>query len=169
MTTTPSIPQGDLRLLATATALDLLSRPIPARLAYVAHDGTPRIVPTWFHWDGAEIVMATWLAGPHISHPVRRVRDLQVRPEVAISIDTDDAAPTALQIRGRAVVEDVDAVVAEYRLSAERYLGAEAAAGMLGALEGAPLAMARIAVRPEWVGLLDFGGERLPSPLGGVR
>jgi hypothetical protein len=135
----------------------------------VAHDGTPRIVPTWFHWDGEEIVMATWLAGPHITHPARRVQDLQERPDVANSIDTDDAAPTALQIRGRAVVEQVDGVVAEYRLSAERYLGAEAADGMFGALEGAPLSMARIAVRPEWVGLLDFGGGRLPSPLGGVQ
>jgi hypothetical protein len=27
--------------------------------------------------------------------------------------------------------------------------------------------MARIAVRPTWVGLLDFA-ERLPAPLGGV-
>ena len=172
MTTTPTepaIPQGDLRLLSTPTARDLLARPIPARLAYVAPDGTPRIVPTWFEWDGDEIVMATWVAGPHIRHPARRVADLRERLAVAVSIDTEDQPPVALQIRGRAVVEVTDAIVQEYRLMAERYLGAEGAAGFFSSLEGAPVTMARIAVRPEWVGLLDFGGERLPGPLGGVR
>jgi hypothetical protein len=141
---------------------------IPARVAYVAHDGRPRIVPTWFHWDGEEIVMATWLSGPHIRHPARRVHDLQEHPEVAISIDTEDQPPLALQIRGRATVETVSGVAEEYRLAAHRYLGPDAAPGYLAQFDGVPVSMARIAVRPEWVGLVDFD-ERLPGPLGGVR
>lgn len=44
------IPQGDLRLLDTDVAQRLLGSTIPARLAYVATDGTPRVVPTWFEW-----------------------------------------------------------------------------------------------------------------------
>jgi hypothetical protein len=51
--------------------------------------------------------------------------------------------------------------------AARRYLGDEAAAGMLAALDQPGTAQARIAVRPAWVGLLDFEGRR-PSPNGGV-
>src|SRR5215813_6086862 len=40
-------PQGDLRLLETDVARRLLSSTIPARVAYIATDGTPRVVATW--------------------------------------------------------------------------------------------------------------------------
>ncbi|MCK9921380.1 hypothetical protein MXD61_05635 [Frankia sp. AgPm24] len=36
-----------------------LASTIPARFAYVALDGTPRVVPTWFHWTGEELVTLT--------------------------------------------------------------------------------------------------------------
>jgi hypothetical protein len=169
MTPAPAtLPQGDVRLLETPTATALLTRAIPARLAYVTRAGEPRIVPTWFHWNGEELVMPTWLAGPHIQHPARRVQSLRQRPAVAVSIDTEDQPPVVLQIRGRATVEEVSGIVPEYRLAAERYLGADTAAGFLAQYDGVDLTMARIAVRPVWVGLLDFN-ERLPGPLGGVR
>lgn len=66
-----TIPQGDLRLLDTDLARELLGSSIPARMAYVAADGTPRVVPTWFEWTGTEIVMATYVAGPEVGirHP----------------------------------------------------------------------------------------------------
>lgn len=170
MSATPSASpaQGDVHLLETALARDLLTRAIPARLAYVTRRGAPRVVPTWFHWDGEEIVMATWTSGEHVRYPARRLQDLRERAGVAVSIDTEDQPPVALQIRGRAAVEEVDGIVPEYRLAAERYLGAEAAREYLAQFDGAAVGMARIAVRPEWVGLLDFG-QRLPGPLGGVR
>jgi hypothetical protein len=169
MPTTPSPgpAQGDLRLLDTPEARELLARAIPARLAYVTPGGAPRIVPTWFHWNGTEIVMPTWISGPHIQHPARRVRHLRERPEVAISIDTEDQPPVVLQIRGQATIDEIEGVADEYRSSALRYLGAEAGGELLAELDGVPVTMARVAVRPEWVGLLDFR-ERLPSPLGGV-
>jgi hypothetical protein len=168
--TAPSgkIPQGDPRLLATAAARELLARPIPARLAYLTRRDEIRIVPTWFHWNGQEIVMATWISGPHIQHPARRVEDLRQRPDVAISIDTEEQPPVALQVRGRAVVDEIAGIPMEYRLSAEHYLGAETAQQYLGQFDGVAVSMARIAVRPVWVGLIDFG-ERLPGPLGGVQ
>lgn len=37
----------------------LLRSKIPARLAYVWTDNTPRVVPIWFHWNDHEIVMAS--------------------------------------------------------------------------------------------------------------
>ena len=43
--TTEALPQGDLRLLETDLARELLGSSIPARLAFVATDGTPRVSP----------------------------------------------------------------------------------------------------------------------------
>ena len=65
------LPQGDLRLLDGAVAQRLLAASISARYAYTASDGTPRIVPSWFHWTGDELVMPTFIAAPHGRHPSR--------------------------------------------------------------------------------------------------
>ena len=45
-----SLRQGDLRLLESEVARRLLSSRIPARFAYIALDGTPRPLSTWFSW-----------------------------------------------------------------------------------------------------------------------
>jgi hypothetical protein len=162
-------PQGDLRLLGTALAQELLAAPIPARLAFVWTDGTPRVIPTWFHWTGAEIVMVTYTAGPNIGvrHPASRLAALRARPRVALTIDTDGFPPRALSVRGDVEITDVDGIAPEYAAAARRYLGEEAAAGMLAGLDQPGTAQARIALRPSWVGLLDFS-SRLPSAQGGV-
>ena len=162
-------PQGDIRLLDTDLAGQLLAAPIPARMAYVARDGTPRVVPSWFHWTGREVVMATYVAGPAIGirHPAARVAALRARPAVALTIDTDDSPPRCLTIRGKAEVDEVEGVAPEYAAAAHRYLGSDAAVAMLAGVDRPGTRQARIAVRPTWVGLLDFV-TRLPSPQGGV-
>src|ERR1700733_2661371 len=53
------VKQGDLSLLDHPAAQELLASRIPARLAYIGIDGTPRVVPIWFHWDGREFAMGT--------------------------------------------------------------------------------------------------------------
>jgi hypothetical protein len=161
------LPQGDLKLLETDIARSLLTSTIPARLAYVAKDGTPRVLPTWFHWNGRELVMGTFIAAPHIRHAAARLAALRANPDVAITIDTESFPPHVLQIRGQASVTEVDGVVAEYAKAAQRYLGKEGAAAYLGQISKPGTKMARIAVCPTWVGVLDFQA-RLPSPLGGV-
>lgn len=60
------LPQGDLGLLESDVARRLLSSPIPARFAYIAGDGTPRVLATWFHWTGEALSMPTFLAAPHV-------------------------------------------------------------------------------------------------------
>lgn len=164
---TMPLPQGDLRLLESDAAKRLLGSSIPARFAYLALDGTPRVVPTWFHWTGDELVMPTFVAAPHVRHPAARLAALRANPAVAVSIDTEDSPPVALNIRGRASVAEVDGVAPEYALAAPRYMGAEAAAPYLAMLDQPGTRMARIAVRPSWVGLVDFQA-RLPSALGGI-
>ncbi len=51
--------QGDLALLNHPVAQRLLLSTAPARLAYVWTDGTPRVVPIGFHWNGTELVLGT--------------------------------------------------------------------------------------------------------------
>jgi hypothetical protein len=154
--------QGDLTLLESDVARKLLASALPARVAYVARDGKPRVVPSWFHWDGRELVMPTFVAAPHIRRPAARLRDLQTNPDVAISIDTETQPPEVLLLRGRAEVTEVDGVVPEYAASARQYMGGEAAAEYLAMIDKPGTRMARIAVRPTWVGLIDFE-TRLPA------
>jgi Pyridoxamine 5'-phosphate oxidase len=169
--TTPTIgyPQGDLALLGTDLAQDLLHAAIPARLAFVWADGTPRVVPSWFHWTGEEIVMVTYTAGPAIGirHPASRLSALRRNPAVALTIDTEGFPPRSLTIRGQARISEVEGIAPEYAAAAYRYLGDEAAT-MLAALDQPGTAQARISVRPTWVGLLDFV-TRLPDVQGGVQ
>ncbi len=165
---TASLPQGDLGLLDTPVARELLASRIPARLAFVWPDGTPRVVPTWFHWNGREIVMCTYTAGPNagIRHPAARIAAIRANPAVALTIDTEDSPPRVLTIRGRAEITEVDGIADEYAAAARRYLG-DAAEPTLAQMDQPGTAQARIVVRPSWVGLIDFT-TRLPSVLGGV-
>jgi hypothetical protein len=163
-------PQGDPALLDTDLARELLHAPIPARLAFVWTDGTPRVVPTWFHWTGEDVVMVTYTAGPAIGirHAASRLTALRSNPAVALTIDTDGFPPRSLSIRGQARITHVDGIAAEYAAAAHRYLGDEAAAATLAVLDQPGTAQARISVRPTWVGLLDFV-TRLPDAQGGIN
>jgi len=161
-----NIAQGDPALLETELAQALLVSTIPARMAYVSIDGTPRIAPTWFHWTGEEVVMVTFICAPHVTRPARRLRDLRENPDVALSIDTEGFPPVSLTLRGKVKISVVAGVSPEYAVSAHRYLGEEA--GPYLTMLDAPITeMARIALRPSWVGLLDFR-TRQPEALGGI-
>jgi hypothetical protein len=168
-TTNERLPQGDLRLLETDLAQQLLHSAIPARVAFVWTDGTPRVIPTWFHWTGEEIVMATYIAGSDIGirHPAARLAALRANPRIALTIDTDTFPPQTLTIRGTAKITEVKGLAPEYTAAARRYLGEEAAGSMLASVDQPGTAQARIAVRPDWVGVLDFVTRR-PSAQGGV-
>jgi hypothetical protein len=159
-----AIPQGSLELLDTPVARKLLASAIPARVAYTAKDGTPRIVPTWFRWTNGELVMPTYIQAPHIPAPgARRLGALRARPDVAISIDTGTEPPQVLLVRGKAHISEVDGVDPDYAASARHYLGEDAARELLDMVDQPGTRMARITVRPDWVGLLDFAGGRLPG------
>jgi hypothetical protein len=158
-----SIPQGSLELLDTPLARRLLASVIPARVAYTAKDGTPRIVATWFQWTDGELVMPTFIRAPHVPIPSRRLTALRARPDVAVSIDTESTPAQVLLVRGKAQVTEVDGIDPDYTKSARQYLGEEAAREYLAMADQPGTRMARITVRPSWVGLLDFGGVRLPG------
>ena len=147
--TSATLPQGDTRLLDTEAAQQLLNSTELARFAYVAKDGTPRVLPIGFHWNGAELVFATF-------EGAAKVAALRARPAVAVTIDTTNVPPAALLVRGDVTMTDVDGVVPEYALMQHRYYGPEMAAQSVADIEQAGRRMVRIALRPTWVGVFDF-------------
>jgi hypothetical protein len=151
------VKQGDLSLLDHEVAKELLASKIPARLAYIWTDGTPRVVPIWFHWNGQELVLATPPKAP-------KLKALIKNPKVALTIDDNTFPHKVLMVRGHARVETVQGIVPEYAAAAERYFGKEQASAWIGQVRTAMPAMAKITVTPEWVGLIDFQ-TRLPSAL----
>ena len=165
--TTMALPQGNLGLLQSDVAKRLLTSTVPARLAYTAMDRTPRVLPTWFHWTGDGLVMGTFVSAPHVRRPAARLGALRANPAVAITIDTEGFPPNVLLVRGLASITEMTGVVPEYTLAARRYLGEEAATAYLAQIDRPGTAMARIAVRPTWVGVLDFR-TRLPRVMGGA-
>jgi hypothetical protein len=148
--------QGDLALLEDPVAQELLHSRQLARLAYTWLDGTPRVVPIWFHWTGEAITFGTPDKAP-------KLRALEQNPRVAVTIDDSSAWPYhALMVRGDATVEMFDDVSEEYAASARRYFGEEQGRAWVSQLAGQR--MARISVRPAWVGVIDFE-TRFPSAL----
>jgi PPOX class probable F420-dependent enzyme len=149
--------QGDTALLNDPIAQELLRSTIPARLAYVGSDGAPRVVPIWFHWNGEEFVFGTPPTAP-------KTKALRQNSKVALTIDTDAWPHKVLQIRGTAKVETVDGVVPEYAAAARRYFGEEQGQAWVEQMGKMFSQMARISVRPEWVGIMDFE-KRFPNAI----
>ena len=147
--------QGSVELLSDPVAKALLESPIPARLAYTWMDGSPRVVPIWFHWTGDQFVLATPPKAP-------KLKALAADPRVALTIDDTAWPPGVLLVRGRAGIELLDDVGPEYEQAATRYFGPEQGPAWVATLRGKP--MARIAITPEWAGILDFQ-TRFPSAL----
>ena len=152
-----AVKQGDLSLLQHPASQELLHSKIPARLAYVWADGTPRVIPIWFHWNGHEIVMASPEKAP-------KLKALAKNPKVSLTIDDNVFPHKVLLIRGTARLEKVQGIVPEYVKAAERYFDSKLAEAWLGQLRTLVSSMVRITITPEWVGLLDFK-ERFPSAL----
>jgi Pyridoxamine 5'-phosphate oxidase len=133
----------------------LLGLPIIARLAYTWRDGSPRVVPMWFHWTGEDILMGAPPNSP-------KMKVLAARPQVALSIDTADWPYRWLTVRGNASVQVSAGPFAEYVTMARRYLGDAGGEQFLGTLRQTFRDWSRIAIRPHEVRILDFQG-RFPS------
>jgi hypothetical protein len=152
-----AVHQGDIGLLQMPISQELLHSRIPARLAYVWTDGSPRVIPIWFHWNGREIIMATPPKAP-------KLKALACNPRVSLTIDDNTFPHKVLLIRGTARLEPVEGIVPEYAAAAERYFGEEQGRAWANQLRTMISSMVRITVVPEWVGLLDFQ-TRFPSAL----
>ena len=134
---------------------ELLARDL-TRLAYVAKDGTPRNVPIGFTWNGSEIVMCTTKNAPKLS-------GLRQNPMVALTIDTEVHPPKILLIRGRAALDVVDGIPAEYlQMSGTYQMTPEQRVDWEAEVRSLYDGMVRIMVTPTWAKLIDFE-TTLPS------
>jgi Pyridoxamine 5'-phosphate oxidase len=138
------------RVLSTPLGQELLKRDV-ARLAFVAADGTPRVIPNGIFWNGSEIVMCT-------SKNARKLEALQRNPKVALTIDTEVHPPNVLLLRGEAELDPVDGIPDEYlqasgtyQMTREQRQEWEAEIKSLY-VDG----IVRIVVRPTWARLIDF-------------
>ena len=151
------VKQGRLELLRHPASQELLESKSPARLAYVWTDGTPRVVPIWFHWNGQELVLATPSKAP-------KLKALAKNPKVALTIDDNTFPHKVLLVRGTAKMQPMTGVVPEYAQAAERYFGVQQGNAWVTQLGSMVQEMVRITITPEWVGLLDFQ-TRFPRAL----
>jgi len=151
------VKQGSIELLQHPASKGLLQSTIPARLAYVWTDGTPRVIPIWFHWNGRDFVLGTPSKAP-------KLKALAKNSKVALTIDDDTFPHKVLLVRGTARLEPMRGIVPEYALAATRYFGDQQGKDWVMQLASMIQDMVRITVTPEWVGLLDFQ-KRFPSAL----
>ncbi|OLF16250.1 pyridoxamine 5'-phosphate oxidase family protein [Actinophytocola xanthii] len=134
---------------------ELLARDL-TRLAYVAKDGTPRVVPIAFTWNGAEVVMCTTKNAP-------KLPSLRANPAVALTIDTEVHPPKILLIRGRAELDVVDGIPAEYlQMNGSYEMTREQRVHWEAEVRSLYDGMVRIVVTPTWAKLIDFE-TTLPS------
>src|SRR5258708_14456208 len=162
-----TLRQGDLGLLESDVARRLLSSRIPARFAYIATDGTPRVLATWFRWTGEVLAMPTFLAAPHVRHAAGRIQALRANPVAAVTIDTETFPPEVLTIRGRVEISEAEGIPAEYASAARRYLGDEAPRAYLSPTHQPVTRMATNHLHPPWRGRTTFP-SRPPSALCGL-
>ena len=66
-------------LFGDPVAQKLLAAALPARLAYSGKDGSPRVVPIGWDWDGSHLLMWTTPNAPKVSA-------LRRDPRVAVTI-----------------------------------------------------------------------------------
>jgi len=143
--------------MADPVARRLLESANPARLAYVARDGSPRVVPVGFHWDGTFLVIGTVPGSA-------KVAALETNPAVALTIDTSPPTwpPNVLLIRGTAKVSMVGGVFPEYVAGAKKLTPVEEFPQWEAGVRALYDQMARIDVTPTWVKVHDFE-SRIPQ------
>jgi len=150
--------QGDTRLPGTPVAEELLAVATPACLACTAPDGSPRNIPVNFHWNGRELVIGAF-AGTF------KIAARRAHPAVAVTVATHDQGAKVLLLRGEVTRAEAGSLLEEYAIAQRRTIGEEASRSYLAAIDKPGLQMVRIAPRPRWAGVQDFGNrapERTP-------
>ena len=148
-------PERVAEVLEKSVSKELLARDL-ARMSYVAKDGTPRVVPIGFTWNGTEIVLCTTPNAP-------KLVALRHNPSVALTIDTEIHPPLILLLRGEAVLDEVEGIPDEYlQMNGTYTMTPEQRVEWEAEVRSLYESMVRIVVRPTWAKLIDFD-ETLPS------
>jgi Pyridoxamine 5'-phosphate oxidase len=115
------------------------------------------VVPIWFHWDSMEFVLGTPPKAP-------KLKALAPNPKVALTIDDNNFPHKVLLVRGTVRLETVQGMCPSTQPQRSATSGANR--DRLGSANFAVItpSMVRVAITPEWVGILDFQ-TRFPSAL----
>lgn len=128
---------------------ELLQAPIPARLAYIAKDGSPRAVPVSYIWNGAAFVFASPPDWP-------KIKALTANPKVALTVDTTDFPPNILLVRGEATIEFGKGLPDEYIEASRRMVGEDRMAEWEAGVRAEERNMSLISITPTWIKIMDF-------------
>lgn len=146
-----------IEVLNDPVAHELLHSAIPARLAYTGVDGSPRVVPVAFYWDGAQLAIGTTPRAP-------KVRALEKNPKVALTVDTNKQPPHVLLVRGIASIAVVDGVPSEYLQASKKLVDEEGWEAFEAEVRAMYEQMALITITPQWAKVMDFE-TRIPGIL----
>lgn len=137
---------------------DVLAKPISQqllrdepllRLSYTAPDGSPRVIPLAYLWDGTSLRFWTI--------PISaKVRALRADPRVAVVIDVLGPPPRVLLVRGTAELATVDGVPDGYLEASHRTMPREAWDGFDSQVRALYEQMVAVTITPSWAKLLDF-------------
>src|SRR5215207_3302483 len=138
-----------VELMNDPVAQELLNAPIHARLAYNARDGSPRVIPIGYSWNGDVFVMGSPVNAP-------KVRALAANPKVALTIDTSTFPPHVLLVRGEATIEVIEGVPAELVEASRRFVGEAGMPEWEAGVRALYKQMAVIRVTPSWAKIFNF-------------
>ncbi|NDZ95860.1 F420-dependent protein [Streptomyces sp. SID6673] len=93
---------------------DLLQRPIVGVLGTVSPDGSPRLSPMRFTWDGAHLRMSHTI-------PRKKFVSLQANPNYAFMITDPDCPSRSLEVGGWLVTVEEDSNGSFYKELGDRY------------------------------------------------
>ena len=142
--------------LSEPGAQQLLRTGLLARLAYNGRDGHPWVIPTGFLWQDGRVYCCT-------ATTALKVKAIQARPDVALTIDSENGASQSLVIRGTAAVEIVDGIPPEYLAASAKVSDEAPSAEFERSVRRMYPQMARIAITPTWARFYDYGAGRLPA------
>jgi len=92
-------------------------------LSSVRPDGRPHLVPVWFWWDGATILIFSKPAA-------QKVRNLRHTPQVMLALDSADEGEDVVLLEGRAELLGDDAPRSTLPEYAQKYAALMARIGM---------------------------------------
>jgi Pyridoxamine 5'-phosphate oxidase len=142
--------------LGDPAAVELLEQQPLVRVGYTGPDGFPRVIPVGFLWRDGKVIICTAPTSPKVSA-------LRARPQVALTIDTEQPPNRALFIRGVASIEVVDGVPDEYLAAAKMPMSTEERDQFEKQVRSLYRQMARISIEPRWARYYDFTTGRMPQ------
>ena len=114
----------DLSKPRNKRADERLRNDLMAWLGTVRPDGRPHLVPVWFLWDGATVLV--------FSKPDQKIRNLQSNPQAIVALDDTEGGEDVVMLEGEATLLERGSVTPALPAYAEKYAAKLAEFGWTG-------------------------------------